>query len=48
VEQMVARDLVLRAQVDDAELLVFPSSQLPERFQCRRPALIPVSVMSPI
>lgn len=30
---MVARDLVLRAQVDDAELLIFPSNKLSEKFQ---------------
>ncbi|KAG0594350.1 hypothetical protein M758_UG069500 [Ceratodon purpureus] len=33
VEKMVARDLVLRAQVDDAELLIFPSDKLSEKFQ---------------
>lgn len=33
MENMVTHDLVLRAQVDDAELLIFPSSKLPERFQ---------------
>lgn len=30
---MVARDLVLRAHVDDAELLIFPSDKLSEKFQ---------------
>lgn len=30
---MVNHDLVLRTQVDDAELLIFPSSKLLEQFQ---------------
>lgn len=30
---MVARDLVLRAQLEDAELLIFPSDKLAEQFQ---------------
>jgi hypothetical protein len=30
---MVARELVLRAHVDDAELLIFPSDKLSEKFQ---------------
>ena len=33
VDKMVSRDLVLRAHVDDAELLIFPSDKLSEKFQ---------------
>lgn len=33
MDNMVARDLVLRAQVNDAELLIFPSNKLSEQFQ---------------
>ncbi|KAG0572388.1 hypothetical protein KC19_VG091000 [Ceratodon purpureus] len=33
VDKMVAQDLALRAHVDDAELLIFPSDKLSEKFQ---------------
>lgn len=34
VEKMMKNDLALKGNVDGAEILIFPSSQLPEKSQC--------------